>query len=355
MLGDFIGQLQARKERDLKDFDIDEAALDPAFLERSKAVLEKIETDRLEKLKVFLFRKKIAIPLACLVTPFLGFVDYWLLFLQRGSDDSAGGLSLVFLGLLYGWVTQPKRQYVKIYKEAIMPRIATLFGNFTYFLNGNIPAHILQTSKIAPRFDRYQGEDYFEGEYKGTGVSFSEIVLKRRHKDSKGRTRYRQVFKGLAILVSLKDKAFYGHTVVDKNTGRIGEFIKEKSASMQRADLVDPEFESVFDVYTTDQVEARYLLDPAMMERFKGLQTHYDGEEIKAAFFDRSLLVLIRSNYNYFEPEGVEVPATDLRSLIQMKREIEQVLSLVDRLRLYDPAKVHNAFKTGGSFPATGE
>ncbi len=346
MLKHFINQLRVRDVPNANRADVDLSDVDEAFVREGEACLKKIETLRLEKLEIFKFRRRIGIPVAFIITPFLGFADYWLLFFQRGSDDSAAGLTFLFLGGLYWWVTQPRRQYVKRYKEIAMPLIATLLGNFTYRVDGKIPSSILTESKVAPHYDRYKGEDYFEGEYKGVDVLLSEIKLERRHRDSKGRTRYRTVFKGLAIVISLKNKRFYGHTIVDKNKGRIGEFFKEKSSSMRRADLVDPEFEKTFDVYTTDQVEARYLLDPAMIERFKTLQLYYNGDDIRAAFFDDALLMLIRSDYNYFEPEGVDVPATDLRSLILMKQEVEEVLSLVDCLRLYDPAKVHRESET---------
>lgn len=353
MLGNFINQLRLREVSRPEHPDVDLASVSADFIRDGEACLKQIETLRLEKLDVFKFRRKLGIPLACVVVPFLGFIDYWLIFLRvSSSDDSIGGLSFVFLGVLYGWVTQPKRQYVKHYKKIAMPLIATLLGGFTYRLDGKIPSSILRKSKVAPSFDRYVGEDYFEGEYKGVEVLLSEIKLERKHRDSKGRVRYSTVFKGLAIVINLHDKRFYGHTVVDKNKGRIGEFFREKTTSMRRADLVDPEFESLYDVFTTDQVEARYLIDPAMIERFKALQDHYDGEDVRAAFFDDSLLMLIRSDHNYFEPEGLEVPATDLRSLIQMKKEVEEVLSLVDLLRLYDPTKVHADSFSGGSLPS---
>ncbi len=335
-----LGLLLKRDKRELPEIkDIrDQDDLD--FLEASKEQLERLEVIRKEKFKTYKFRKKIAIPAAFIVTPFTGYLDYMLLWLQSSNDDSAAGLTIAVIGGLYWWVTQPKRQYNKAYKQEVLPNLANLFGDFRYDVEGEIKLHKMWPSKILPNHDRYKSEDYFEGTYKGVDIEFSEIDFQQKRR-SKNRTRYVSVFKGLAILLDMKSKKFYGHTTLDKDRGKISEWFKERSKKLKRANLVDPEFEKIFDVYTNDQVEARYLIDPVMMERLKGLQEEYDGKSMMAAFYDSKMLVLIQSQYNYFEPADLEIPATDPRSILSMKKEIGEILSLIDRLNLYDPRDVH--------------
>ncbi|MGN7437095.1 MAG: DUF3137 domain-containing protein [Alcanivorax sp.] len=310
------------------------------FLEQSKAHLEELEDIRKEKFKTYKWRKKIAIPAGVVLTPFVGFVDFWLLMLQSSDNDSVAGLSVGLIGGLYWWVTQPKRQYAKAYKERILPKLANLFGEFRYDLHGEIGLNKIWPSKILPNHDRYKSEDYFEGTYKGVDIEFSEIDFQQKRR-SKNRTYYVSVFKGLAILLDMKTKKFYGHTMLDKDRGKISEWFKERSNKLKRANLVDPEFEKIFDVYTNDQVEARYLIDPVMIERLKGLQEEYDGNSMTAAFYDSKMLILMQSPHNYFEPADLEIPATDPRSILSMKNEIGEILSLIDRLSLYDPDAVH--------------
>ena len=79
------------------------------------------------------------------------------------------------------------------------------------------------------------------------------------------------------------------------------------------------EFEKIFDVFTTDQVEARYLIDPLIMGHFIKLYEEYDGKGMKAAFFDKQLLIMVESDKNFFEPANIEIPATDPRSILTMK------------------------------------
>ena len=78
-----------------------------------------------------------------------------------------------------------------------------------------------------------------------------------------------------------------------------------------------------------------------MMEKLKSLREEYHGETMQAAFYESKMLVLIKSKHNHFEPADLEIPATDPRSILNMKKEIGEILSLIDRLSLYDPQQVH--------------
>ena len=301
------------------------------FLDECRPKLDELEDVRRDKLKMFEMRKKLALPIAALLTPLLGFVDYWLLFL-RSSDDSAAGLSIAGLAGLWAWVSSPKRQYARAYKSDILPEIAGLFGDFTYDVKGKIPMDAMKPSKVVPNHTIYTSEDYFSGEYKNVGITFSEIEL--RKKSGKNTVR---VFKGLAVLLTHGTRKFHGHTILTKDLAGLNKWFKKQTSQFKRADLVDPEFERLFDVYTTDQVEARYLIDPRIIENLKSLYKEYSGDKMMAAFYDDHFLILIGSNVNHFEPADINTPATNEDGLLAMKREIGQILSIVDKLSLYDP------------------
>lgn len=312
---------------------------DDEFRLHSIPSLRILDEFRQLQLKIYKFRRKIGIPLAVVFTPVFVYLDYLLLWLQRGNDDGGAGLTFAFLGALYWWVTQPKRHYARGYKMKMLPRIAKMFGDFKYDLEGKIDMDVLEPSGIIPNHHKYKSEDYFEGQYKGVEMQFSEIQLKERRGSGKNR-RYVTVFKGLAILMDMKSKKFLGHTILDSNKSSIGEWFKEKSSSMKRARMADPKFEKMFDAYTNDQVEARYLIDPLMIEDLKTLQEEYEGEQMTAAWYDSKMLILIASKHNHFEPADIFTPATNTEELLSMKHEVSQILSLVDRLQLFDPRVV---------------
>lgn len=300
-------------------------------------VLEKI---RQVKFKSYEFRKRVAMMISPVIFPGCGFIDYWLLRVQSGSDDSAAGLTFLVGGILWWWITEPKRQYAKSYKVEILPKVAALFGDLRYNASGQIAMASMQDMRIVPGHDRYKTDDYFTGAYRGAQIEFSEIELEEKRKSGKS-TQYVTVFKGLAILIRLPNDRFAGHTVLMGNSAALMQWFKKKSLGLQRADLVDPAFEKQFDVYTNDQVEARYLIHPVMIEKIKAIRESYEADAVMVAYMDRRLLLLLRSKKNHFEPADIAIPATDPASVISMKHEVQQVMNLIDQMEQYDKSVAH--------------
>ncbi|MFP4314193.1 MAG: DUF3137 domain-containing protein [Alphaproteobacteria bacterium] len=309
---------------------------DEEFMARVKPDLNLLEKLRQAKYRVYQWRKKIAIPVCAVLLPITGYIDYLLLWLQRGNDDGAAGLTVLVAGAIYWWVTQPKRDYARGYKEKILPKLAKMFGEFIYDIDGRIDMGVLEPSKIIPSHDKYYSEDYFKGTYKGVAMEFSEIKLTETRGSGKNRRTVTK-FNGLCILLDMQSKKFLGHTTLQKDAGKITEWFKEKSSKMKRARMADPEFEKMFDAYTNDQVEARYLIDPLMIEDLKALYEEYEGNSLAVAWYDSKMLVMIASKHNHFEAADISIPATNPKSILNMKHEIGQILSIVDRLDLYDP------------------
>lgn len=307
-----------------------------AFMERAEHSLRQLEEIRVDKLKTYLRRKKIGIPLGIILAPICAVIDWLLLVIQSGSDDPIAGVTIAAMGALYGWIIYPKKQYLKAYKRNILPRLAHMMGLENHG-HRKIAMNAMRDTKIIPKHDRYTAEDYFRGRYKGVDLEFSEIKLETEHRGKNGSKYYRTKFKGLAILLQIEKTKFFGHTIMLRNSNKLIEWFKEKSTNLDRANMVDPEFEKLFDAYTNDQVEARYLVDPAMIENLKGLYTEYEGNKMMVAYHENRMLILIASKHNHFEPASIYTKATDPESFRAMMREIKQILSVIDILDLYDP------------------
>lgn len=312
-------------------YDIREQS-DSENLQIADAEFQVIEELRGALFTDFKKRKKIALVLV----PLLLALSLWAAISILQNMGSGGGffLPILVISLAPMWVYSPKRKYTKIYKKTFIPMVAKLFGNFTYELKGKIDEYILLPSKIMPEYDRYTSEDYFTGQYKNTQIQFSEIdlAIKKKNKNS---TYYHSVFKGLAILFKNPNKRFYGHTIIDQNSSGMMEWFKEKAHGLKRANLVDPKFEKIYDVYTNDQVEARYLIHPLIIERLTDLSERYHGKKLTAAFYEDKFLILIASSHNHFEPARISMPATSTDSLFNLKKEIEDILAIGDQLELY--------------------
>ena len=239
------------------------------------------------------------------------------------------------------FVEGPKRKYHKICKHVILPQLAKILGNFDYRYKDRIDLWQLKKSKIIPRFKEVRCSDVFRGSYKNVGIEFAELHLYNEIERDKRRDIQITRFKGLYVLLDIGHINFNGHTILNNDKDAIFGIIKLGTGGLKKAGMVDPEFEKIFDVYTDDQVEARYLLDPVMIEKITRLYNQSHGTGLRAALYESKMLVLISTEEDHFEAEDLEIPIFDGESFLRIKHDIENITSIIDKLHLYDTNKAY--------------
>lgn len=185
--------------------------------------------------------------------------------------------------------------------------------------------------------DTYRGEDLIKGEIEHTAFEFSEVHAQIYVKDSKGRRRRQNQFKGLFFRADfnkhLQHKTVIVPDIAERFLGDLGQQLQKMSIG--RDDLVqleNPEFEKVFAVYSSDQVEARYVLSPKLMEK---LLAYHERHELtpSLSFTGNYVYVALPITKDFFEP-------TIFRTLIHEERcreyhdDMKLALELVDELDL---------------------
>lgn len=306
----------------------------PDLESQLRPALEEIDRERQTQRGEFIFRIAVAV---------LGAVAAGVLALLAFSGVLGGGLQgfgleayaippVLAAALLGVWADRPRRRYVSAYKARVMPAIAGSLGEFSYDEKGKIPAKRLLGSTLLPTHDSYKSEDMFRGSYKQVDVELAEVKLTKQQGSGKNR-RTVTIFKGLFALLSTH-KAFSGKTVVRRDAGAIGNWLGEKFGGLERVRLEDPEFEQRFEVYATDQIEARYLLTPAFMERLTALAGHMGGNRLQAAFYDEQLFVMVPLSRNLFEPPSIFKSVLQDTGVARIARELGDVLAMVDVLKL---------------------
>ena len=150
-------------------------------------------------------------------------------------------------------------------KQEIFPRIISFLGEYSFDAEIENQIKRYESSQIVPRYQKETSEDRTTGTYKGVNIEFFETILERRKWFSKTRS-HKTIFDGVVISLSVK-KSFEGQTIIMRERGMFGNFLKSKFVtSLEKAGLEDPKFEDIFEVFTSDQIEARYLLTTSFME-----------------------------------------------------------------------------------------
>ncbi len=158
--------------------------------------------------------------------------------------------------------------------------------------------------------DEVHGEDLFRGRLGLTDFMFSELrlVQERRTTDSKGNTTTTRVdmFKGILFIADFH-KDFEGITILDSNVGKggfFGRMLGRLSSTSYtppiKMMLEDEAFNEAFQVRTTDEIKARYILSSSMMERILAFKRRHK-EKISISFVDSFMCVSMWSSKNYFE------------------------------------------------------
>lgn len=139
------------------------------------------------------------------------------------------------------------------------------------------------------------------------------------------------------FIVAELNKAFSGKTIITQDHGLIGnQIISFVFKSLSRASMEDPEFEKNYEVYTSDQVEARYLCTSSFLERFNALNAIANAR-VYAYFYQKKLfLQLIMNNKPfYLLPDlDIEQPQYFINVTNRVIKETRTMLKIIEKIKI---------------------
>jgi hypothetical protein len=193
--------------------------------------------------------------------------------------------------------------------------------------------------KLLPDYNRESWEDEVRGTRHGAQFVFCEAHLK--YKSGGKNSSVRTVFHGQLLVIDYHKK-FMGETVVRREAGLFNRFGKP-GKEFQNVGIASPKFEKIFEAWSTDQVEARELLDPLVLERFEELDRLFNGAKLRAAFSNGKLLLAMETGDklnmgSMFTP--LEGPARVERIL----HEFGLIYDLIDVLLKRVDGRIEGAF-----------
>ncbi|HRQ65544.1 MAG TPA: DUF3137 domain-containing protein, partial [Xanthomonadaceae bacterium] len=188
------------------------------------------------------------------------------------------GLSLAMFGsaalIFLLWKSQYDRFRIDFKQRLVAPLVHALDPRLDYWPTDAITREEFEASRLFREHpvNRFRGEDLIQGTLGATAMKCSEIdaryrsIVKRRNQNDI------EIFKGLFFIADF-NKHFHGSTYVlpdraQRSLGALGQALQSLNSTYgQLVKLEDPEFERLFVVYASDQIEARYILSAALMPR----------------------------------------------------------------------------------------
>jgi len=210
----------------------------------------------------------------------------------------------------------------------------TAATGFAYHPDGLFDMPEIARHKILPPHHIARREDGFEGFYRGVAISLQEIILSDMVPDPgqrRRRKREQTVFWGVLIRLKIK-RPVGGHTVVMPSSA-LQTFLRTRFSDFAPVRLVSNRFSKKYDVMSTDQIEARVVLNPAFMERFMEARKILRAKWAEVSFLDNEILFAVQRFRPVFEPPPLWQPVTTAR-LSRRADELTIVFRMIDVLKL---------------------
>lgn len=145
------------------------------------------------------------------------------------------------------------------------------------------------------------------------------------------------MFKGCMVKLTMPFD-FNSHTIVQQDRGKVANWLTKDPKATQKVELENNYFEQAFEVFSTDQVLARYILTPVMMEQILALYTMFmqkaDAQGFECEFIDSTAIFLISYKTNLIEPAWISQSAYDIDALPLIEQELELLTSISKQLNL---------------------
>ncbi len=270
-------------------------------------------------------------------------------------------------------------KFIEPLKSRCLPAILRVFGDISW-VNGSecIKNGDLYSSALFADFDERIDDDEFIGTYNDVDFKISETELIKIYKTKNGEEKKR-VFKGI-ILSFESNKTIENRTMIatkgdltQKNTyllsifpifclfariilefdkanpiyllialiaslpiaWAIAYFFRDKEDEpLDEVILEDSKFCKKFNAYSSDQVEARYLLTTAFIERFQNLNTAFGAKKAKCSFFKDQVMFAISTDKNLFEVAKVNKPLTDPKTINEFYNELSAIYKMISYFKL---------------------
>lgn len=269
--------------------------------------------------------------ISCIVLFFilLPISDSWL-----DSLKMSAGINIIVFAAIAGCSNSINLYQNKVRYLVEGRLIKFLVPDFRYEPNGSIPLGTFLRSQLFLHKPKvYNGRNKVTGKIGETRVTLSEVESVEQGSEDKI-PRFAGIF-----LVAEFNKTFKTRTIVVPDLactllGPAGQTVQ--SMNIYRPPLVkleDPEFEDYFAVYADDQIEARYILSPALMERILTYRKKYD-RHVYLSFIGQRLFMAVRTSwYPLFQP-SIAVSLFEYEQIEEYCEILQMALSTVDELNL---------------------
>ena len=217
------------------------------------------------------------------------------------------------------------------------------FSELSHFSESSIySSGLIGNNNWSETIIKFLSSNYLHGKVGKLEIGFADFILY---------TENQKKIKGV-FLVSDFNKEFKGYTIIRSEakfnfakklfwsfrkkvshfiTGVIAPDFLKKHPEFVKVDLEDVAFEKEFEVYATDQIEARYILSPALMQNLMALKRKVN-RTMEISFVKQKMYLLI---YGYAViPIHLLKPLDNFENIAGIAEHVALLKNIADELRM---------------------
>ncbi len=302
-----------------------------------EAIIAESEEMRLNRMRQNRTRGFVAMNLSILFL-IVGVAGFGWLFLMYGrlfSGVLVLLISVIPTILLHIWADLPLKTYVKEHKTVFMPKLAKSLNGLSFHPERGVSEKIISKLAVLPAHDTYKAEDCFMGKYKGIKVIFSEARLYSK------RQKGTPVFDGIFVLLETPEEVIDGHTIITANHKMVKSYEKTRWKTMNKVHIsVSNSDWDKFHIYSTKPDAAELMIGDRLLKELSEAAEIFDNSPLTAVMFGKKyVFMMIPYEKDMFEPSNLFVPVTTTKQAMRCKKEVEQLLEIIDVFDLYEPIK----------------
>ena len=355
---------------------------------------QELEEKRLKSKKEFFKQPVLVFVIVFIAVFIITFFDSWFRTFSTDEFNLIGAcLIACFFACLFAaiWAKVCAKSYRSDLKSIVINRLLAIFGNNIYHCQNSVEnkeSFLLNNSNLRKselffEFNKIEFDDIIYGEYNDINFTAAEAEM--------AMTSYRNrtdIFKGIILAYQIKKHTKSNTIVATKNVllrnnslikvfliilsifslsfikGIIDAVVQDSCFvlifssvlfiaiilsillfysiakhegyynTFKNVVLEDPKFNKHYRIYSSDQIEARYFLTPAFMERFYNLEKIFKAKNIKCSFYEDRLIIAINTKKDLFEIGDLFKSVKDSKSIRQFYEEINSIFDVIDTLKL---------------------
>lgn len=230
------------------------------------------------------------------------------------------------------------KSFTRSFKSEIIDKLVGFIDSSLLYLQSSHISRFEYDSSFlfSSVVDKFSGDDLIRGKIDGVNIKFSDLHTQKKKKSSKGQTYYATIFKGLFFIADF-NKSFRSRTIVlpdktEKFLGNFAHFFQSMSSHGQLVKLDNPEFEKEFVTYSSDQIDARYILSHSLMKNLLELKKLVN-ENISISFNGSNIFIAIHKAHESFEPK-IHKKVTNFDEIKDYFQTISIIVDIVKILSL---------------------